>query len=197
MSATRNIFNGFILASITAGALLLVQLPQNAYAQEIPQEPELAVEHGANFIDADGDGYNDNAPDVDNDGVPNGQDADYVKSGNGAQNGNGRAFLDEDGDGFNDNAPDIDGDGIPNGQDADYVAQGQGAGRNGKGGGQGDHAAQNGVRSGGKGHSNGNHNGSGAVSGARGKESGAGKALQEHVSGMHSGSGNGRFGKSK
>ncbi len=34
---------------------------------------------GINFIDADGDGYNDNAPDHDGDGIPNGMDDDFVR----------------------------------------------------------------------------------------------------------------------
>ncbi|ABB23233.1 hypothetical protein [Pelodictyon luteolum] len=33
---------------------------------------------GIGFTDADLDGYNDNAPDADGDGIPNGQDPDYV-----------------------------------------------------------------------------------------------------------------------
>jgi hypothetical protein len=45
---------------------------------------------GTNFIDLDSDGFNDNAPDHDGDGIPNGLDADYVKNsqdGSGYQNG--------------------------------------------------------------------------------------------------------------
>jgi hypothetical protein len=34
---------------------------------------------GRNFVDANGDGYNDNAPDHDGDGIPNGLDPDYLK----------------------------------------------------------------------------------------------------------------------
>lgn len=41
---------------------------------------------GTNFVDLDGDGFNDNAPDFDGDGIPNGLDADYVKH---AQDGSG------------------------------------------------------------------------------------------------------------
>lgn len=41
---------------------------------------------GSNFIDLNGDGFNDNAPDQDGDGIPNGLDADYVKN---AQDGSG------------------------------------------------------------------------------------------------------------
>ena len=45
---------------------------------------------GKNFVDLNGDGFNDNAPDHDGDGIPNGLDEDYVKNpqdGNGYQNG--------------------------------------------------------------------------------------------------------------
>lgn len=38
------------------------------------------IQHGYRFIDKDGDGYNDNAPDHDGDGVPNGVDSDYQGS---------------------------------------------------------------------------------------------------------------------
>jgi hypothetical protein len=85
-------------------------------------------EHGANFVDENGDGYNDNAPDHDGDGIPNGQDPDYVRPGNAKGNSRGLGFVDEDGDGINDNAPDADGDGIPNGQDEDWVKPEDGSG---------------------------------------------------------------------
>ncbi len=80
------------------------------------------------FIDENGDGYNDNAPDADGDGIPNGMDPDYT--GAKMHNGNGsRGFVDADGDGINDNALDDDGDGIPNGQDPDFVRPQDGSGR--------------------------------------------------------------------
>ena len=41
---------------------------------------------GTNFVDLDGDGFNDNAPDHDGDGIPNGLDPDYIKN---AQDGTG------------------------------------------------------------------------------------------------------------
>ena len=60
-------------------------------------EQKTILEHGVGFVDEDGDGYNDNAPDHDGDGIPNGLDPDYkklkLKSG----------FVDLDGDGINDN----------------------------------------------------------------------------------------------
>lgn len=90
------------------------------YAQsteELGADEQTEIEHGPNFVDEDGDGFNDNAPDADGDGIPNGQDADYE----GAANQRGKmAFIDEDGDGINDIAGDFDGDGVPNGLDPDF-----------------------------------------------------------------------------
>jgi hypothetical protein len=86
------------------------------------------LKHQVKFVDNDGDGFNDNAPDHDGDGIPNGQDADY--DGAKARSGNGkRGFVDEDGDGINDNAQDWDGDGIPNGQDPDFEKPQDGSGQ--------------------------------------------------------------------
>ena len=60
------------------------------------------MQHGYRFVDENGDGYNDNAPDHDGDGIPNGLDPDYtgpkMRSGN-----RGGGFIDLDGDGINDN----------------------------------------------------------------------------------------------
>ncbi|HPF35710.1 MAG TPA: hypothetical protein P5571_12465 [Candidatus Krumholzibacteria bacterium] len=39
-----------------------------------------------NFVDEDGDGFNDLAPDADGDGIPNGLDPDYVPAGDGTGN---------------------------------------------------------------------------------------------------------------
>ena len=83
------------------------------------------VQHGVHFVDVNGDGINDHAPDADKDGIPNGQDPDYVKAGL----GQGAGFVDVNGDGINDHAPDADKDGIPNGQDADYTGGQQARGR--------------------------------------------------------------------
>ena len=47
--------------------------------------------HGRHFIDLDGDGYNDNAPDHDGDGIPNGLDPDW-KRGQGGR-GKGRRLF--------------------------------------------------------------------------------------------------------
>lgn len=105
--------------------------------------------HGVNFVDLNGDGYNDNAPDHDGDGIPNGMDDDYT-----SRHG-GRGFVDADGDGINDNdrARDADGDGIPNGMDSDFV----------KGSGSGNGLQNNGAQMGGHGSRDGtgNRHGSG------------------------------------
>lgn len=96
--------------------------------------------HGPGFIDENGDGYNDNAPDHDGDGIPNGVDPDYVplNPDRGSRFG---GFIDEDGDGICDNLQDADGDGIPNCEDPDYVRPQDGTGnkfgqRGGRGNGQ-------------------------------------------------------------
>ena len=124
--------------TLTMAFALVTFFSTNSFAQDTGD-----IDHGLGFIDADGDGYNDNAPDSDGDGIPNGMDEDFVK-----QSQMGRGFVDADGDGINDNAMDDDGDGIPNGQDDDFVrpedgsgrknGQGQGKGMKGSGSGTGD-----------------------------------------------------------
>lgn len=85
--------------------LFLAGLSSNISAQEEPKKNEKPIvkteksemKHGHGFVDADGDGYNDNAPDHDGDGIPNGIDPDY--EGKNKKKG----FVDLDGDGINDN----------------------------------------------------------------------------------------------
>jgi len=67
---------------------------------QVPADNPQEIQHGPRFVDEDGDGYNDNAPDHDGDGIPNGLDPDYVNYRGEA----GKGFVDEDGDGINDNA---------------------------------------------------------------------------------------------
>lgn len=127
---------------LSAIALIGILFTSIVYAQDEPQKEnsqnknqiknELKVmtqiqtrEHRNHFIDLNNDGYNDNAPDIDGDGIPNGRDEDYV----GAKfRKNGRGFIDLNGDGINDNAFDVDGDGIPNGRDPDFVRPQDGTG---------------------------------------------------------------------
>ena len=90
---------------------------------------------GAGFVDENGDGYNDNAPDHDGDGIPNRLDEDYQPLN--PDQVKGRGFIDEDGDGINDRFQDADGDGVPNCQDPDWVKPEDGTGnRFGKKGGK-------------------------------------------------------------
>lgn len=81
---------------------------------------------GAGFVDENGDGYNDLAPDHDGDGIPNRLDPDYVPLNPDREKGHG--FIDEDGDGINDRFQDADGDGIPNCEDPDWVKPEDGSG---------------------------------------------------------------------
>lgn len=90
---------------ITIIFLLSAMRPAHVYAQDSTdikkvedQTNKKGKQHGGNgFVDLDGDGFNDNAPDHDGDGIPNGLDPDYQ--------GPGKAnhFIDLDGDGIDDN----------------------------------------------------------------------------------------------
>jgi len=98
---------------------------KNQFKKEMKQNKAQKGVRG--FVDENGDGYNDNAPDADGDGIPNGQDEDYT--GPKTRKGNAKGFVDADGDGVNDNAMDADGDGVPNGQDPDFVRPQDGSGQ--------------------------------------------------------------------
>ncbi|MEJ2053640.1 MAG: hypothetical protein P8X42_06945 [Calditrichaceae bacterium] len=56
-----------------------------------------------NFVDKNNDGYNDNAPDHDGDGIPNGLDPDWQKLQKQKRKGQRHKFIDLDGDGIDDN----------------------------------------------------------------------------------------------
>ena len=73
--------------------ILLIFTSSTVFAQQKQRKHKNAKV----FIDADGDGYNDNAPDHDGDGIPNGLDPDWTKGQNRKMN-----YLDADGDGIND-----------------------------------------------------------------------------------------------
>ena len=60
-------------------------------------------EQNQHFIDEDGDGYNDNAPDHDGDGIPNGLDPDWQKLKREQKRKQKHRFVDLDGDGIDDN----------------------------------------------------------------------------------------------
>jgi len=55
------------------------------------------------FVDKNGDGYNDNAPDHDNDGIPNELDPDWHKLMKDKNKLHSLRFIDLNGDGINDN----------------------------------------------------------------------------------------------
>ena len=73
---------------------------RNQNAGETQNREENRVIHGPMFVDTNADGFNDNAPDHDKDGIPNGQDSDYAGSGKGKGQQN---FIDKDGNGITDN----------------------------------------------------------------------------------------------
>ena len=73
--------------------ILLIFYSSTIFAQQKQQRHKNAQV----FIDANGDGYNDNAPDHDGDGIPNGLDPDWTKEQNRETN-----YVDTDGDGIND-----------------------------------------------------------------------------------------------
>ncbi len=91
MNSTKLFYMFFILLLITSGTF--AQDSSKAIKGKKPKE------HGHKFVDADGDGYNDNAPDHDGDGIPNGLDADYLK----LKRRKHQQYIDLDGDGINDN----------------------------------------------------------------------------------------------
>ena len=66
MKRLQTIFLGLLVFSVMA------VLAPNTQAQTCDNTH-------SNFVDLDGDSFNDNAPDQDGDGIPNGLDPDYVK----------------------------------------------------------------------------------------------------------------------
>lgn len=109
MKALRLIAMLLLLAGFAATPVLAQQKSKADTTRTATRKP-------AGFVDKNGDGFNDNAPDHDGDGIPNGLDPDFKRG----KQGKGRGFVDANGDGINDRAPDHDGDGIPNGLDPDF-----------------------------------------------------------------------------
>lgn len=72
-------------------------------AQDSSKTNETKKNHNQVFVDDDGDGYNDNAPDHDGDGIPNALDADWIKLKKEQQKNKKHRFVDLDGDGIDDN----------------------------------------------------------------------------------------------
>ncbi|NOZ60535.1 MAG: hypothetical protein GXO74_02530 [Calditrichaeota bacterium] len=93
----------FLLFSVVA---VFAQQTDNTKAkvktqQQVTVDPS-KMQHGYHFVDKNGDGFNDNAPDHDGDGIPNGVDPDYTGPKN-RKAGQGKNFIDRNGDGINDN----------------------------------------------------------------------------------------------
>jgi len=89
---------------ITNIILLIFLLTGVLFAQDstnVKKTNHQKAKHGKYFVDKDGDGYNDNAPDHDGDGIPNGLDPDYLKIKK--RNNSKLPYIDLDGDGINDN----------------------------------------------------------------------------------------------
>ena len=82
---------GAIIVFVSIFLFVLATVGGEAVAQPAMNRP--VTGHGPTFIDEDGDGFNDNAPDHDGDGIPNGRDADYTrpKDGSGRLQGQGNA----------------------------------------------------------------------------------------------------------
>lgn len=110
-----------LISVLSIAVLMAVLFSSSVFAQDNQTKVKTK-----GFVDANQDGYNDLAPDVDGDGIPNGRDEDYTGS---KVRKNGKGFIDLNGDGINDNAFDSDGDGIPNGQDPDFVRPQDGSGQ--------------------------------------------------------------------
>jgi len=91
-------FSNLIMAQTTNQQKEKSQNNIKTQAQKPTIDPS-KIQHSYRFVDKNGDGYNDNAPDHDSDGIPNGVDPDYK----GAKVGSGKRFTDMNGDGINDN----------------------------------------------------------------------------------------------
>ncbi len=78
--------------------ILLVFSSLSARAQDTTKTKNKVITQAHVFVDEDGDGYNDIAPDHDGDGIPNGLDTDWQKVKRASRN----QFVDLDGDGIND-----------------------------------------------------------------------------------------------
>ena len=92
----------FLLSVLLSGVFMILSV-SSMYAQDSTktEKKEEPIKHQQHFIDEDGDGYNDNAPDHDGDGIPNGLDPDWNKQNE--EKRKRQRFVDLDGDGINDN----------------------------------------------------------------------------------------------
>jgi len=80
----------------------LITLAQDSTVGKKQNRVKQKIKHSAGFVDKNNDGYNDNAPDYDGDGIPNGLDSDYLNARKNKR-ANKLQYIDRDGDGINDN----------------------------------------------------------------------------------------------
>lgn len=101
-----------LISTLTVTVLAMFVISSNLFAQDDPLQEKKQIknqlknevksmlqtdkeimiknrERAKGFIDLDGDGFNDNAYDDDGDGIPNGQDPDFVRP----QDGSGKKFM--------------------------------------------------------------------------------------------------------
>ncbi len=89
------------ITKILSFTILSIFISSSLFAQDSTKVKSSSVSNNQNrkFVDNDGDGYNDNAPDHDGDGIPNGLDPDYIKF----KKRKHIEYIDANGDGINDN----------------------------------------------------------------------------------------------
>lgn len=87
--------------------LFFVLLISNLSAQDSTRTQIKNSDNKQQFVDENNDGYNDNAPDHDGDGIPNALDPDWKKLQKERKRARNRKFIDLDGDGINDNIQNV------------------------------------------------------------------------------------------
>jgi hypothetical protein len=84
------------MKALTTFALAAVLLLGLTFLSAPSAQAQTCQGNGKNFVDLNGDGFNDNAPDHDGDGIPNGLDDDYIKAAkDGSGQKNGQAIADK------------------------------------------------------------------------------------------------------
>ena len=89
------------IISLISVIVILVFSSSAIMAQDTTKTKNIEKHQNLKFVDNDGDGYNDNAPDHDGDGIPNGLDPDWQKLKK--KRAGKSQFVDMNGDGINDN----------------------------------------------------------------------------------------------
>ena len=73
------LFNLISKSIPTAFGIIILLSLNPIFAQDTGDGSPTCPGNGVNFIDENGDGFNDNARDFDGDGIPNGMDDDFVR----------------------------------------------------------------------------------------------------------------------